>query len=210
MSEFTVIDLDLKGKACPEPVIETRKALAALDREAKEIIVTVQLDNRAACENVTRFAESQDFMVTQEASEDDIFTLTITRGFNCELPSPKRPETPDSATQDRYLLYIDKPEMGCGDEKLGRILMKAFLKTLPELESLPQTIIFLNQGVFLAVSDSPELETIKALEAAGCTILVCGTCLDFYNLKDQLQVGQVSNMFEIAGLLTGPDKVVRI
>jgi selenium metabolism protein YedF len=87
--------------------------------------------------------------------------------------------------------------------------MKAFLKTLPELESLPKSIIFLNDGVFLTTSDSPEIETIKALETAGCTILVCGTCLDFYNLKDKLEVGQISNMFEIASLMTGSDKVVR-
>ena len=210
MSELKVIDLDLKGKACPEPVIETRKVLSGLNQESKEVIITIQLDNRAACENVTRFAESQGFRVTREVSDDEIFTLTITRGFNCELPTLNRPESENAAAENSYLVYIDSAKMGCGDEKLGRILMKAFLKTLPELESLPQTIIFLNDGVFLTTSDSPELETLKNLEAAGCNILVCGTCLDFYNLKDKLEIGQVSNMFEIASLLTGPDKVVRI
>ena len=206
MNDLAVIDLDLRGKACPGPVVETRKAFLSLDKEAAEVIITVQLDNQAACVNVTRFAESQNFMVSQDADAEGTFTLTITRGFSCELPPP---DSPDSESANRYIVYIDSSNMGSGDEKLGRILMKAFLKTLPELESLPKSIIFLNDGVFLATSDSPEIESIKSLETAGCMILVCGTCLDFYHLKDKLAVGQISNMFEIATLMTGSDKVVR-
>ena len=205
MSNPTVIDLDLKGKACPLPVVETRKAFLSLNKDSEEVMITVQLDNQAACANVTRFAESQNFMVSQETHPDGTFTLTITRGFSCELPTPDPPRTEPRST---YIVYVDNRCMGCGVEKLGGILMKAFLKTLPELNSLPKTIVFVNNGVFLTTTDSPELETIKSLETAGCTILVCGTCLDFYHLKERLTVGQVSNMFEIATLLTGPDKVV--
>ncbi|MCD6292398.1 MAG: sulfurtransferase-like selenium metabolism protein YedF [Deltaproteobacteria bacterium] len=209
MRDLTVIELDLRGKACPGPVIATKKALSSIDQETKEVILTVQLDNQAACANVTRFAESQNFMVAQEADAAGLFTLTITRGFSCELPPLKQPALPDQQTPGRYLVYIDSSKMGSGDERLGGILMKAFLKTLPELENLPTSIIFLNDGVFLATSDSPEIESIKALENTGCSIWVCGTCLDFYNLKDKLAVGQISNMFEIATLITGPEKVVR-
>lgn len=205
MSNPTLIDLDLKGKACPLPVVETRKAFLSLDKNSEEAIITVQLDNQAACANVTRFAESQSFMVSRETHPDGTFTLTITKGFNCELPTPSPAPT---ERQKRYLVYIDNYCMGSGDEKLGRILMKAFLKTLPELESLPESIVFVNSGVFLTTTDSPELNTIKSLEGGGCNILVCGTCLDFYNLKEKQGVGQVSNMFEIATLLRGSDKVV--
>ncbi|RLB70215.1 MAG: sulfurtransferase-like selenium metabolism protein YedF [Deltaproteobacteria bacterium] len=206
MAEIPVIDLDLRGQACPGPVIETRKALSGLK---EDVILTVKLDNQAACSNVTRFAKSQGFTVAETSADDDTFTLTITRGFSCDLPLPE--SQPHSVPiSGNYIIYIDKPTMGSGDDKLGRVLMKAFLKTLPELENLPTKIIFLNQGVFLTATNSPELTTIQTLATAGCTVLVCGTCLDFYNLKDQLGVGQVSNMFEIATLLTGPKKVVRI
>ena len=205
MNNPTIIDLNLKGKAYPLPVVETRKTFLSLGQDLKEVIITVQLDNQAACANVTRFAESQNFVVSQETHPDETFTLTITRGFSCELPTPARPRIEPQST---YLVYIDNCCMGSGDEKLGRILMKAFLKTLPELDSLPESIVFVNSGVFLTTCDSPELETIKSLESAGCNILVCGTCLDFYNLKDKLALGQVSNMFEIATLLTDSDKVV--
>ncbi len=205
MSNPAIIDLNLKGKACPLPVVETRKALLSLGEDSEEAIITIQLDNPAACANVTRFAESRNFMVTQETHPDETFTLTITKGFICALQPPNPLPTEPQST---YLVYIDNDCMGSGDERLGRILMKAFLKTLPELDSLPGTIIFVNSGVFLTTTDSPELENLKSLKNAGCTILVCGTCLDFYHLQEKLAVGQTSNMFEIATLLTGSTKVV--
>lgn len=206
MIEIPVIDLDLRGQACPGPVIETRKALSRLKAET---ILTVKLDNQAASSNVTRFAQSEGFTVHATSADNNTFTLTITNGSNCDLPVPEPQPNPAAISGD-YIIYIDKTTMGSGDEKLGRILIKAFLKTVPELKNLPTNIIFLNQGVFLTATDAPELATIKSLAAAGCSILVCGTCLDFYNLKDELGVGQISNMFEIASLLSGPQKVVRI
>jgi len=172
-------------------------------------MLTVRLDNQAACSNVTRFAESQGFTVAETSADSGTFTLTITRGSNCDL-SVTEPLPNPAAISGEYIIYIAKPMMGSGDEKLGRVLMKAFLKTLPELAKLPTKIIFLNRGVFLTATNSPELATIKSLATAGCSILVCGTCLDFYSLKGQLGVGRISNMFEIATILTGPEKVVRV
>jgi len=206
MAEVQIRNIDLSGRACPGPVVETRKALSELKEGT---MLTVRLDNQAACCNVTRFAESQGFTVVEASADDCTFILTITHGSSCDLPV-QEPLLDSTIISGEYIIYIDKLTMGSGDEKLGRVLMKAFLKTLPELAKLPTNIIFLNQGVFLTATDSPELATILALATAGCSILVCGTCLDFYNLKGQLGVGQVSNMFEIASLLAGPEKVVRI
>ena len=111
--------------------------------------------------------------------------------------------------RDSYLLYLDRETMGEGDPKLGRLLLKAFLKTLPEIGEPPTKIVLVNRGVFLATADSAVREALKRLEESNCDILACGTCLDFYNLKEKLAVGRVSNMFEIAGLLCGPARVVR-
>ncbi|MEA2108662.1 MAG: sulfurtransferase-like selenium metabolism protein YedF, partial [Pseudomonadota bacterium] len=91
---------------------------------------------------------------------------------------------------------------------LGKILMKAFLKTLLEFSIRPRQLIFVNSGVYLTTSGSEEIETIRTLEDEGCAIFSCGTCLDFYHLKDKLEVGQMSNMFEIASLLLEADQVV--
>lgn len=208
MNKPTVIDLDLKGKTCPLPVVETRKAIMGLDENVAEVIITIVLDNPAACANVTRFVESQGFMVSQEDHADATFSLTITRGFSCDMLASEETGAKIVNSDEKYVVYLNDSNMGQGDERLGRVLMKAFLKTLPELDALPEAIIFVNSAVFLATADSAELKTIRSLADSGCNILVCGTCLDFYDLKEKLAVGQVSNMFEIVTLLSDSYKVV--
>jgi selenium metabolism protein YedF len=79
--------------------------------------------------------------------------------------------------------------------------MRAFLYTLTESEALPARIILMNGGVKLAVEGSDSLINLRRLAERGVEILACGTCLEFYQLKDALAVGRVSNMYEIAGLL---------
>ena len=65
--------LDARGLSCPEPVIMIRKAMQSADKEY-EIIV----DNVAARENVTRFAEHQGCKVSVKESGGE-YTLLITR-----------------------------------------------------------------------------------------------------------------------------------
>ena len=146
-----------------------------------------------------------------ESGENRI-VLKISRSNSdslAKLPDESKSEAEcgAKATVGEYVVYLNDQNMGQGDARLGELLMKGFLKTLPELDALPETIIFVNSAVRLLVSGSRELAAVKSLADSGCTILVCGTCLDFYNLKDQLEVGVVSNMFEIASLLTGSKKV---
>jgi selenium metabolism protein YedF len=98
--------------------------------------------------------------------------------------------------------------MGRGEKELGEILVRGFFHTLGELESRPDTIIFFNAGVWLTVDDSPVLEDLQALEAEGVSMLVCGTCLNHFDIKDRLAVGLVSNMYDIAEAMLGAGKVL--
>ncbi len=202
------INLDVRGKACPQPVIETKKALDQLE----EGIITVLLDAEPSAVNVTRFAGSQGCIVNRSEDESGNIRLEIIKGFTCELPPPGTEAEPipakSPAAGNRLVVYINDRFMGKGDDRLGEILMKAFLKTLLELDVRPRQLIFVNNGVYLTTSGSAELETIRTLEREGTVILSCGTCLDFYHLKDKLEVGQMSNMFEIASLLLEADRVV--
>ena len=107
------------------------------------------------------------------------------------------------------VVYINSRFLGIGDEALGSILMRTFLKTLLELETKASRLILINSGVWLASEGSDVLETLRALSEQGVEILSCGTCLDFYNLKEKLKVGTVSNMFTIAQTLFEASRVVR-
>jgi selenium metabolism protein YedF len=88
--------------------------------------------------------------------------------------------------------------------------MEGFINTLLEQDRVPDQILFMNTGVNLAVQGSPVVSTLQELADRGCEILVCGTCLEFYSLKDRLTVGTVSNMFDIQRALLEAGSAIKV
>ena len=99
--------------------------------------------------------------------------------------------------------------MGKGDPELGRILMKGFIYTLSEMEKLPKTILFYNEGVKLVIDGAESLQDLKSLEKRGVEILACGTCLNFYGVTEKLSVGSVTNMYTIIERQLNATKVIK-
>lgn len=188
--------IDCTGKTCPLPVIETKKALEEGDIQAIAVIV----DNPVSSENVTRFLESQGYSVTviQEHGKSRL-----------EATKDKTDRILPSVGTKKLLVFIDGETVGRGSEELGQILMRSFLITLKELNPLPWRIIFINSGVKLAVEGSPYLDPLNDLLALGVEILCCGTCLDYYKLKEKLKAGRISNMFEIASSFLEASSVIK-
>ena len=98
--------------------------------------------------------------------------------------------------------------MGQGDPVLSKKLLSAFFFALTKQDILPAVILFYNQGVYYTCQDSPLLEDLRTLEKMGVRILTCGTCLDYYGLKEKLVIGGVSNMYEIVETMAAADKVI--
>ena len=191
--------VDARGLACPQPVINTKKAL----EEIEEGILTVIVDNVASRDNVRRFAESQGCTVTVGEDNGD-YLLDIAKGFSCEIESNSR----EAKENENIVIYINSDIMGVGDEELGKTLMDAFLKTMIVADPQPRKLIFVNSGVKLAVEGSEVVGHIKDMENKGVEVLCCGTCLNFYGIKEKLQVGVISNMYDIIESLMEADKVV--
>lgn len=198
--------VDCQGMVCPQPVIATRDALAAM----AEGVLTVVVDNEASRSNVERFALSQGCAVTS-ATAGNLFRLTITKA------SGAAPQ-PDARAAEAYvcptpagagLVYVFPADtMGHGDDNLGRVLLRAFVKTIREVEPRPARIFFYNTGVRVTATDSDLIAPLKELEAQGVAIFSCGTCLDFFNLKNELRVGTVTNMYEIMAAMATASRVV--
>ncbi len=117
---------------------------------------------------------------------------------------------PDREASPGHLLLVTSSRFGDGPEELGRTLMRSYLKVQIEEETKPWRVIFLNSGIELTTDGSPVLEDLRALAAAGTEILSCGTCLDFYQRKEALQVGRVSNMREISESLRRASSLIRL
>jgi selenium metabolism protein YedF len=197
--------IDARGKACPEPVVMTKRTIESLEEET----LTVVVDNRASCENVERFARSQGCHV-KVGQKDEGYVLEIVKGYPCEIKPEEGLEAAKPRVAEQHVVvYIGADHMGAGSEELGRMLIRAFLKTLRKVTPRPKKLIFVNSGVKLLTEGSEAIESIKELEDLDIEILSCGTCLDYFHLKDKLRVGLVSNMFDIVSSLMEAEKVIR-
>jgi len=188
---------------CPIPVIETKKFLEKTPVEDLEIV----LDSDVACENVTRFLSSQGFSVTS-AREGSRFYLKGSRSVSGEQAPPQAGPKPE-AQPKRLLVYINTETIGIGSDELGRLLMNSFLHTLKELDVLPWRIVFINGGVKLVAGDSEHAGILTEISNLGTEILACGTCLDYFHLKDKVRVGKISNMHEISSSFLQATHVIR-
>jgi len=198
--------VDARGLDCPQPVVLTRRALL----ETGVGCVQVLVDSEVSVENITRMARSEGCAVAVEQSSQG-FCLTLTRGAAGKAAKAEDPVAARDAPRaaPRVAVLVSSSLLGVGDEPLGRILMRAFIKTLAEVEPRPQQAVFLNSGVRLTTTGSELIEDLRALERQGMEIISCGTCLDYYGLRGALEVGIVSNMYEIASVLVNADRVVR-
>ena len=184
--------IDARGLACPKPVVLTKKAMADNDQ-----LLTI-VDNKTASENVAKLAQKMKAEVSIVEEAEDYFKIIIKQSAEGEGEADTDLATASDADSEEGKVYlIASDTLGEGEEELGKILIKGFLSTLLDIEPLPKKVIFLNAGVKLAVMEADVKRTLADLEAAGVKILLCGTCLDYYELSDQVEVGEVSNMYEI-------------
>lgn len=183
--------IDARGLSCPQPVILTKRVM---DEKSGEEIVTI-VDNPAARENVSRLADSQGYAVKVETQGQESY-------IHMSLGLGEAGEVAVREAEARELVILVKSQFfGQGDDELGAVLTRSFLYTLSEMSSRLHSLIFMNGGVHLTTEGSPVLENLKFLEESGVQILSCGTCLDFFGKKEQLQVGQVTNMYTALDIL---------
>ena len=187
------------GLACPLPVVETKKALETMTEAG---VLTVLVDNEVAVQNVSKFAESKNLSVRSEKAAEKEYHIMITvsgekNGEKAVEADEKEPVCMMDGREKGLVVSIGSNQMGNGAEKLGKSLMKAFIFALTKQDVLPETILFYNSGAYLTCEDSECLADLKDMEAQGVEILTCGTCLDFYELKEKLAVGSVTNMYVI-------------
>jgi selenium metabolism protein YedF len=189
--------VDARGLSCPQPVVLAKKAL----EENDEVVILV--DDNTASENVKRLAANMGFTIHEELNDGDT-RIRISKGSACSLAQEV------ISRQGPVVVVLSCDTMGRGEDVLGQVLMKSFLHTLTQTAPMPDIMILFNTGVRLAVKGSEVLDDLEALMNAGVKILACGTCLNYLSLKDNLAVGEVSNMYDIAQTMLTAGRIVQV
>ena len=189
--------IDAGGKQCPIPVIMAKKELEAGEQDV-EIIV----DGPTQVGNLERLGDALGRKATSEAFGDK-FLVKFANGETIKGASV--------AEADTYAVFFNTNAIGTNNSELGGNLAKMAIFTLSESERVPSYVLFMNEGVKLPAGDEPQIiENLNTLIEKGTQVLVCGTCLNFYGIKDALKVGTVSNMYDILGAMQEVSKVIKL
>ncbi|HBI15210.1 MAG TPA: sulfurtransferase-like selenium metabolism protein YedF [Desulfobulbaceae bacterium] len=197
-------ELDCRGLSCPAPVLQVRDILA----QERPAAIAVIVDNEPAGENVRRFLAHQGFQVTVTPLGSD-FRVTGTAGEGtCAIMEESVFSAVDRAR--KILVMVGNDRLGHGDDTLGAGLLFNFLKTLKEIGPDLWRLVFVNAGVKLTVQGAETVPVLRELAERGVSILVCGTCLNHFQLLDQKEVGETTNMLDIVTSLHVADRVINI
>lgn len=205
------VTIDARGLACPQPVIMAKKAIEENEQ------VTVLVDNTMAVENIRRLAVKLacGFSVAERAA--GIWEVAIVR-TGPVVEAAREPgvqvdelscAVPAGNGSGPLVVVLSDNHMGRGDDVLGDILIRSFVHTLLQLKPRPDMIICYNSGVKLAVKDSAVLDDLQQLAKNGVDILVCGTCINYFELGGQVAAGHISNMYDIAEAMAGAGRLLR-
>lgn len=193
-----MVTVDAMGDACPIPVIKTKKAIAQMNGCGE---LEVFVDNEIAVQNVSKMAANEGGDVTSEKIAEGKYRVEI------RLSSVDKVEKEE--TEKHTIVVVSSDRMGSGNDELGKALIKGFIFAVTQLEKLPEKMLFYNGGAVLTCEGADTLEDLKSLEAQGVEILTCGTCLDYYGMKEKLQVGSVTNMYAIVEAMSQADRIIR-
>jgi selenium metabolism protein YedF len=200
MAETTV---DARGQICPKPLIMTKQALK---ESAVGATLVVLVDNETSGQNVERFLRDNG-MAPQVSRDGSVFTIAFTK-LAPKLAAPDAEAYCTPAPAGQYIVTLAADVIGRGPAELGATLMKGFLASLRELTPTPTHLVLYSSGILLAVDGSPHIEAIRAIEARGIKVLVCGTCADWYQKKAEIHVGTVSNMLTILETMTAAGRII--
>ncbi|MDU2122561.1 MAG: sulfurtransferase-like selenium metabolism protein YedF [Clostridium celatum] len=194
--------IDAKGKNCPMPVIMAKKEI-----DAGVKFFEIEVDNKIAVENLKKLANSQGFTTSVEEDNSN-FKVNFSNG--CEECEEVLAKVEGKKPLGNWTIFVNKEIIGTGDDELGKSLMKMFIYTISEGDDLPKSILFMNGGVKVPTLNNQAIEHLKVLQDKGVELLVCGACLNFYGLEEKLEVGRVSNMYDITNVMKDASKVITI
>jgi selenium metabolism protein YedF len=195
--------VDARNLSCPQPVILARQAILQYDQ------VAVIVNDEIALENVKRMGTKLKCSIKTTKKKDGSYEVLLTKTADNMINSQKNvSRCNEPGPSGPFVIVFSADKMGRGNDELGGVLIRTFIHTICEQDEKPQTMIFYNTGVQLAMRDSDVLDDLRQLAEDGVEMLVCGTCLNYFDIKDKLAVGVVSNMYDITDTMSRAGRLI--
>lgn len=195
--------IDVKGKKCPEPLIIVKRAIKGA---ASDETFTVYSDNEQATCNLEGMLTEMGIKFSTKRGEKEN-TLSFSLDGREVVVSEEDPTCAVPAKNESYVVVISTDQMG-GNRELGKMLMRGYVNSLSQQDRLPSKIVLYNSGVLITDKDSDTVITLREMSEAGVDIILCGVCVDFFDFKEKMGVGRISNMMEIATVTSNASHIV--
>jgi selenium metabolism protein YedF len=169
----------------------------------------VKINNETARDNLMRFLRDHG-MTPGLSAEGGVFTIEVEKAGNAPPLDDTEAYCAPEGTKAGPVIVLNHNGMGSGSEELGRVLLQACVFTLKDISPLPSVILCYNAGVLVAAEGAPTVPALTDLVSRDVTLLLCGTCVDYYELKDKIAVGTISNMYEILQRVSTSERVITL
>lgn len=199
--------IDTRGHLCPTPLIMAKKGLDEMEGGEDMEIMT---DNETSFNNLMAFLKDYGAKPTSKtlgeaflinAKKPMVTNNSVDAEDYCDVPA-------GTLRINKYVVAVKSLKMGEGSDELGLMLMRAFVNALVEADVKPTHVVLYNSGVNLTVEGTDTADSLQKLEDIGVSVLVCGTCVDYYQLKGKIKVGMVSNMYQITNILAKTGHII--
>lgn len=197
--------VDARGKLCPQPLIMTR---AAIKESARGERIEVYTDNEMACINIMNYLSELDIAPVVKDGEGYRILSFDNNGASPGDVAVSCPSERKVSGDECRVVVLKSDVMGSGDTELGALLLRSYLNTLTAMETQPRYILAYNSGIKCAMKGSDTAVALSTLVEKGVKVVLCGTCVDYYGVKDEIAVGEIGNMLRIAEILSEASAVV--
>jgi selenium metabolism protein YedF len=207
MSDNHNVTVDLRGLVCPEPVIRTKKIFENNLIERVEALV----DDEVNVQNLSRLARSikVGFQTKPDGKHHRVILERSPGGVQPENIVETQPQSSTiKEERNSTVVLITKNTFGEGDQEFSEHLLNIFLQTMYDSGHRPRSILMANTGVKLMGPNSPFAKVLDDFQKAGCDVLACGLCVEYYGLKEIVPKEQITNMFAICEYLDAAGKVI--
>ncbi|MBX9690937.1 MAG: sulfurtransferase-like selenium metabolism protein YedF, partial [Cyanobacteria bacterium] len=182
-----------------------------LDDKSVEMIEAL-VESDVNVKNLARLVKSSNASMSC-SNEGDHYKVVITRATKEtlapeELEALRESQRESNKQKVGTVVFLSKDSFGEGDKDFSESLLNVFLQTLFDSGHRPRAILMANSGVKLMDPTGAVLHVLEQFHEAGCEVMACGLCLDYYGLKERVPSEQVTNMFTICEYLMTADRVV--